>query len=123
MPLIFGIDVQALVSEAVAGAGGLPAGALTKTIAGARDPDHPSRLLDPTTTTHALQAVVERRAVRRAETDVAESTLVMTIIAGSITPVAIPAVNDRVTLDGRDYTLVELLEVDPAEATYQFEAS
>lgn len=123
MPDIFGLDIQSMVADAIDAAGGLPAGTLIKSAGAARDPDNPSRRAAPAETRHALQAVVEAKQVRREGTAVAETRLVMTIIGGSIVPLAKPAVNDRIELAGITYTLTELVSADPAEATFAFAVS
>ena len=123
MAELFGLDIQSIVAEAIQAGGGLTASTLTKSTGGGRDPNQPTVLLAPSITTHTLEAVVEARQVRLQGTAVAETKLVMTMITGTISPPAVPAVNDRVELAGIIYTLVTLLERDPAEATYQFEVA
>ena len=52
-----------------------------------------------------------------------ETILVVTMVAGTITPAATPEPDDRIEIGGKVYTLVRLLELDPAEAVYEFQAS
>jgi hypothetical protein len=47
---------------------------------------------------------------------------VVSILGASLSPAVVPAVNDIVVIDGSTFTLVELLNLDPAEALYEFAA-
>ena len=123
MATIFGIDLQELIADAVAAAGGLNPGVLTKSIAGGRESDNPTRAVAPTTTEHTLEAVVESKAVRLEGSDIASVRPVMTIVGGSVTPLAEPEVNDTVTIGGLTFTLNRLISVDPAKAAYEFEVT
>ena len=121
MPQVFGLDIASIVSEAVQAAGGLSAATLIKTGDSTRNAADPGTRIAPSISRHQLEAVIETKSRRDRDTAVAETMLVLTIIAGSIVPVAVPAVNDRVELEGSIYTLTRLIALDPAGATYQFE--
>ena len=123
MPTVFGLDIAGIVAEAIAAAGGLTPAVLTQTIPGGRDPDNPTRFLSPTTTTHTLEAAIGTEQIRREGSATSESRLVCTIIAGSISPPTVPAVNDTIVLAGITYTLAQLIQEDPASAAYVFEAA
>ena len=123
MAELFGVDISELIAEAIASAGGLTASTLTKAGTITRDPANPARTLQPTTTSHTLEAVVEAKTVRVGESAIPETRYIATLIAGSITPETIPEPNDQLSLDGRTYTLGRLISRDPASATYQFEVS
>lgn len=120
MAEIFGLDIQAVIAEAVTAAGGLTDGTLTKITAGARDASRPTQRSSDSVTTHTFQGAVETRQARLGDSAVAETVLTVLIIRGTVTPLAVPEVNDTVTLNGVTYTLVELLSRDPAEATDRY---
>lgn len=117
---IFGLDVASLVNDALQGAGGLHEGVLTKTIAGARDPSNPTAGRAQTTTTYMFSGFVEAREVRLDGALVTQARSVMTIIGASVTPTAVPEVNDHATLGSITYELTQLISRDPASAVYEF---
>ena len=121
MAEIFGLDVQALVAEAIQSAGGLTAAVLVKAVPGGRDTSNPTVLLASTTTRHTLELAVETKQSRRPGSVVSETLLICTIITGTISPPAVPAVNDTIEVGGVSYTLIQLLQADPAGATHAFE--
>ena len=123
MPLIFGIDIAELVADGVAAAGGLPAASLRKVSRAGRDAANPTLAGTSTTTTHACEAVVEAREIRDEGAALSRTVAVATIIGGSISPVAVPAVGDELVLDGTAYKLVRLVSADPAEAAFEFEVT
>ncbi len=122
MPKLFGIDIASLVSKSIASAGGIRPGVLTKTVVGARDPAALSAGAVITETTFNFQGFKETKigytTDRRDGQLVSMATGVIGILGASIS--AVPEVNDSVTLDGETYILLELIELDPAEALYQF---
>ena len=74
-------------------------------------------------TAHAVEAVVEQREVRDAGASIGRSIPVITIIGGSISPPAVPSVNDELTIAGATYKLLRLVRADPAGAVYEFEVT
>ena len=121
---ILGIDIASLVAEAISAAGGLVDGTLIKTRAGGGpDPDNPSRTLASTEDRHTFQGIVEAKALRHPDTGVVDYRSVMLIVGGSVSPPAIPAVNDRAELAGITYQLTNLVSRDPAGAAYEFEVT
>ncbi len=123
MVKLFGIDIAKQVNDAVRDAGGLRPGTLSKTAPGSRTAGSLTSGANPTTTTHTFQGFVETKEDRRPGQVGASSMAVMTILGASVSPVAVPEVNDTVTMDGAAYTLLELLSRDPAAATYEFRAA
>ncbi len=119
---IFGQDIAQIVADALASAGGLQAGTLTKESPGVRDPDDPTAATDPVLSTHSFQGFFSLKEVRIADTLVAESIPVLTIVGKSVTPMAVPQVGDKAELSSITFELVRLIERDPAEALYEFEA-
>lgn len=118
MPDLFGLDIAGIVNDAIDGAGGLRPGTLTRKTAGTRTPGSLTGGTNPGTAAYSLSGFVETEAERRANSAVATRGATMTIMGASVS--IAPAVNDTVLMDGSTYTLVELLERDPAAATYMF---
>lgn len=117
---LFGLDIASILADGFAAAGGLRPGTLTKVTPGTRTDI--SGGTNPTETTHTFQGFVEQKAVRRSGVVAADNMSVITILAASISPATVPAVNDTAEIDGTTYTLVELLEEDPASAVFIFAA-
>ena len=118
MPDLFGLDIAQLVADAIAAAGNLRPGTLTKTDI-SPDPNDPDTLVT-TTTNYAFQGFIEARAILRAETLISETVPVLTIIGASVASSAVPESNDQATLDGITYELGDLVSRDPAAAVYTF---
>jgi hypothetical protein len=118
---LFGLDIASLVNSAIAGAGGVLPGTLTRIIPGVRG-DNPTDGTNPTKTTHSFSGFVEQKDKRILGEVAAANQSTISILGASINPVAVPRVNDQVLLDGSTYTLVELLSLDPARALYEFSA-
>ncbi len=122
MPNFFGIDIAGLVNSSIAGAGGVRPGTLTKTVPGSRTVGDPTAGTNPTTTSHSFSGFAETREARRPGQVGASSMAVVTVLGASVSPAAVPEVNDTATIDGVVYVLVELLSGDPAGATFEFRA-
>lgn len=119
---LFGLDIAGIVNDAIAGAGGVRPGTLTKTTPGTRTPGSLTGGSNPTTTTHSFNGFTETKEVRRTGQVGASSMAVVAILGASVTPAATPEVNDTALIDGVTYTLVELLKGDPAGAVFEFAA-
>ena len=118
---LFGLDIAGLVADSIAAAGNLQDGALIKFTQGARDANDPTAEIPVTETSHVFQGFLEFREFRRPDTLIPERTPVLTMLGGSISPAAVPAVNDAVELAGVRYQLTFLLTRDPAAAVYEFQ--
>ena len=118
---LFGRDIAGQIARGFQQAGGLRPGVLTKRTGGERDPDNPTRRLPATPTEHAYQGFEEKRSIRRADSLIVETISVLSILGGSITPAAVPEVNDNAELDGEQFELIRLILRDPAAALYEFE--
>lgn len=120
---LFGLDIAGIVNDAITQAGGVRPGTLTKTTPGTRTAGNLTGGTNPTTTTHTFQGFVEEKEVRR-DNQVGASSFGMTlsILGASVSPEAVPEVNDTAEIDGKTYILVELVSRDPAEALYEFDA-
>jgi hypothetical protein len=120
MPSLFGIDIAKTIADNIAAAGDVRSGTLTKSSAGARTPGDVTAGNNPTTSTHSFKGFVETRAQRREGSQVPEGMGVVTILGATVSPAAVPAVNDVATIDGDSYTLLKLISRDPAAAVYEF---
>lgn len=120
MANLFGLDIAKLVSQSISAAGGLRSGNLTKYSNTTRTGGNLTAGLNPSSTTHTFDGFVESREVRRPNQIGATSVTVISILGDSITTATVPKVNDKVSIDGTSYTLIELLELDPAGAVYEF---
>ena len=117
---LFGLDIAKVVNDEVTNAGGVRDGSLAKQIPGTRTGGSLTGGTNPTTTTHTFKGFVQTKEVRRSGQLGAGALAVVAILGASISPVAVPEVNDEATVDGVTYVLVELLSRDPAEALFEF---
>ena len=122
MGKLFGLDIARIAADALDAAGGLPEGTLTKSVPSGRNPSDPTAGQRTIETTHTFNGIRETRAIRREETLITNHVPVVTIIGASVTPAAVPEVNDKVSIDGFAGELVRLIRADPAGASYEFEA-
>ncbi len=120
MAKLFGIDIAATVAKGISDAGGVRPGILTRVTPGARTAGSLTGGTNPTETTFSFRGFVETKERRRSGQVGASTMSVVTILGDTVT--VVPDVNDRVAVDGVNYTLLELLSRDPAEAVYQFRA-
>lgn len=120
MTKLFGLDIARLVDQSIRSAGGVLSGTLVRSVPGTRTSGDLAGGLQPTTTTHSCRGFVETRQSRRSDSTVPVSYPQVSVLGASVTPAAVPAVNDLVTFGGRRYRLLELLQSDPAEALYVF---
>ncbi len=121
MPKIFGLDIAKLVNDSISSAGDVRPGTLShNTGPRVRDPENLTGGIRSTVTTHDIRGFVEQKEIRRPGqvSTVFESTV--SIFGDSVNPKVAPTVNDTVIMDGVTYSLVKLLELDPASALYVF---
>ena len=96
---VFGINLARIISDSFAGQ--LPTGILYKN-----------------SQEYTFTGVLEVKTIRRPETAIARTMSTITILGGSL-PV-IPEVNDTILFEDKNWDLVELLNRDPANASYTF---
>jgi hypothetical protein len=122
MPNLFGIDIAGLVDKEIAAAGGVLTGKLTKVTPGSRTSGSLRAGASPSEVSHDfrgfLQNVNETRYMGQLQTSKGE---VASILGASLPSGVVPEANDKITIEGRDYDLVQLLRRDPAAALYEFE--
>ena len=120
MPDLFGLDIQGLIADSIADAGGLESGTLNKITHGPRTASNltAGRAQTPTAITFSgiLEDVSEKD--RQENTVVEENDKRITIITGSMSPEKIEAeVGWTVVMRSRTWTVIGVGPVDPAEAT------
>lgn len=115
---LFGVDVAALVNSQIAP--GLLDLTLTKVTPGTRTPGQLTAGTNPTTTTHTGKGIIEDFKTREID-----GTLILVgdksvlLVTESLTPAATPDGGDRLAIEGDEYSVVRILERDPAGATYK----
>lgn len=117
---LFGLDIARIVDRSIAGAGGVLTGVLRRDDPGTRDAADLAAGRDLTPATYPFRGFAETAGERRPGSQTASSVSTVSILGASISTV--PQVNDVVTLEGKDWTLLELMERDPAAALYVFRA-
>lgn len=115
---LFGLDIAKLVNQNIAAAGGVLPGVLTKATATARTGGSLTGGTNPTEATYAFRGFVTTAGERRPGSTSASSISTVSILGDSIS--VVPEVNDEVNIEGTDWTLLELVERDPAAALYVF---
>jgi len=120
MAKLFGIDIAKEVNRGIASAGGVLPGVLTVSTSGTRTPGDLTGGTNPSSVTKAFRGFVETEGDRRPGSTVAGSMAVVTILGASVQDGVVPEVNMEVNIEGTDYSLVELLSRDPAQAVYRF---
>ena len=108
MPELFGLDIAGIVAGALESAGGLRPG-----------------VLRPGSGDHAFQGFTETKSLRTGDGRVEDAavyrgTPLLSIVGASLPAGVTPTVNDRATMDGVTYELLELVTLDPAHALYTF---
>lgn len=118
MPDLFGVDIAQEIADAFAGQ--LVTGTLVKVTPGTRTPGSLTGGTNPTPANYAFEGFLDNGSEKRVAGLAPLDGEFMSILGNSLTSGIVPAVNDRATLDGKTYTLVELVERDPAAALYKF---
>lgn len=117
--VLFGLNIASLVNDAMTSAGGLLQGTITRMVPGQRDENDPTagRPLVPQVST--FQGFVERYTqVKREGSSVFEPGEYVSLMGASISPAIVPQPGDKISIEGRDYTIETLADRDPAAALY-----
>lgn len=117
---LFGVDIAGEIAAGFAAAGGLEAGTLTKTTNGNRTSGSLTAGPSKSSSTFTLQGFIEKGQMRLPGSRVVVTGNFMTILGASVSGGEIPELNDKVNMEGSDWELTELMERDPAAATYIF---
>lgn len=122
MPKLFGLDIAKIVNDSIAGAGGVLDGTLTKITPGTRTSGSLTGGTNPVETSHAFKGFIDRGSETRfaGQLQTVDGEVV-SILGASLPSGVMPEVNDRVTLEGKEYDLVRLLRRDPAAALFEYE--
>lgn len=122
MAELFGVDIAQEIADAFEGE--LQEGSFVRTTAGARDPNNLSAgKAAGASTTHTFTGYIETvDAVYQGDSLVRDAGERVAILGASVSPLVVPRIGDVVSLGGKTLKLVKLLERDPAEALYLFEA-
>lgn len=118
MVKIFGLDVAAIVSQSISSAGNLRPATVTRSVAGDRDSEDITGGRSLTTVTSQTQGFVETVSeYARAATTIHHEVRGL-LIAQMMT--FVPTAGDRVTIDGKTWTIVGPVKTDPAGASHEF---
>lgn len=118
MTKLFGIDIAKVINTKITKAGGLAPGVLTKVTSGARTPGDLTGGTNPTETVHTFQGFLEAGQVRMPSTRVILSGTFITVLGASVLPIAEPTAKDKIEIEGETYEIKEVVDRDPAAATY-----
>lgn len=118
MPNLFGIDIAAEINKGFSQAGGLVSGTLTSRTPGTRTPGNLTAGTNPSTNTHTFQGFLEKGERRIPGTRSVQQGDFVTILGASITPAIEPSPGFKITIEGGTFDIVEIVERDPAAATY-----
>ena len=117
---LFGVNISGLIHQAMSG-GLLPA-TLTRLTISSRDSADLSAGVRPTGTEHSARGFVDTYKDGRIDgTIIQKGDRIVTLIGDSIQPLAVPQINDLVTIEGKQYTILDVKR-DPAAATYEMQA-
>lgn len=117
MPDLFGIDVAAILADAMGD--GLPDAVLIKKTPGAVNLSNITGGSSPSPAPYPCKGLLS--AVTQGVFDaslVRTKDLQVTILGGTLPSGIVPASNDRLTIEGKTYDVVTLGARDPAAATY-----
>lgn len=121
---LFGIDIAQLVADNI-GPGVLPL-TLVKREPGSRTPGSLSAGTNPTTTSHTGRGFIsdysevqigQQAGGGEGRTLVQRGDRRVIILGNTLSPAAVPEPGDRVTIEGDEYSIVNVMR-DPAAATY-----
>ena len=115
MPKLFGIDIAGLVAREL-GKGLLPA-TLVKVVPGARTAGDLAGGTHPVETSYACRGMRDTLRKVRADSIVEDATALVLILGGTLQVGVVPAVSDRVVVEGVSHRILHV-DRDPAAATY-----
>ena len=119
MPNLFGLDIAAIVNNAITSAGGVLDITLIVVRAGTRDSGDITGGVQPVDTPVAAKGFLENKTdVRIGETIITQGGQFVSILGNSIATGVEPKTNDKVTVEGTTYRIVEVTERDPAGALF-----
>lgn len=120
MPKLFGVDIAGEIAKGFAAAGGLAPGVLIKETPGTRDPNNLTAVPEPTQARSTFQGYLEQGQMRLPGSRAVVTGDFVFILGASVAPFVVPSVNDKVEIEDAEWELTELMERDPAAASYLF---
>ena len=118
MPNLFGVDIAQEIYNSFRGF--LVEGTLTKRSGGARVPGSLTSGLSPVEVTHTFEGFIDNQTEVSISGTLATVTgEFLSILTKSINPAAVPEKGDLASLEGIEYTIIEIVERDPAGALYK----
>ena len=121
---LFGINLRQTISRALNSANAVYDGTLLVETLGERDPENLTGGLQVVTTEYNFKGLIEKKGMYHQDGQsllVSHNPTVM-IVGDSLPSGIVPKVKDRVRFDELTYNLVELIETDPVQAVFRFEA-
>ncbi len=112
---LFGVDIAGIVAREV-GPGLLDA-VLTRKTPGTRTPGNLTGGTNPVSTAHTAKGIKSPLTSLRPDSIVEDAMAVVLLIGDTISPAAVPAEQDLISIEGTSYTIVQVAR-DPAAATY-----
>lgn len=115
----FGLDIAQIVGDAIASAGDVLPVTLTKITPDTRDAADITGGLRPTPQDYEVRGFFQNATSERIGNSLVSQSGEFVSILGSRLPENIePESNDRVTIEGRNYLIIEVVSRDPAAALY-----
>jgi len=116
MPNLFGVDIAGDINASM---GDLLLPAVVTRYTRSALSVNPTGPGTVSSSTHQARGFMESLALKFVDgTTVKAGDVAITLLGASISPTIEPGPNDRITIEGRTFTVVALLERDPAAATY-----
>jgi hypothetical protein len=115
---LFGLDIAGKINARFGkGRLALPPLTLTRRVLGTRSATNPAGGTAGTSTTHAAKGIQIGKSGLRKGTIVPEARDIVLIIGDSVTPYVQPDVNDLITINSEDFTIIDV-DKDPDLATF-----
>lgn len=121
MPELFGLNIAAIVDDAIQSAGGVLTGTLTKTTAGARTPGDLTGGTNPTSVSYSFRGFLDQRSeVRLNGTLVRTGGQILSILGNSLATQGVePEAGDTAVIEGTTFKINAIADRDPAAALYE----
>lgn len=124
MSQLFGLDIAQIVADSIASAGDVQDVTLIKVTPGTRTPGRLTGGTNPSETTHTARGFRDSLTTLRPGTLVENASAVVYILGATIAGGQVPEPNDRITIGGLTFTIVEGgVSTDPADALYLCQVS
>lgn len=122
MPDIFGLNLAKIIDDSIVKAGGTNTGVLIKTIGGVRTPGNLTGGTNNTTQNYDFRGFRDNSTNKRRSGETVKAAGETVSIFGNSLPAGVePEANDKVTIEGITFEVLEVKERDPAAALYVLE--